>query len=40
MSLQSPGMARETSGQYYKLFTVVIMPLAAYFSVILTELSR
>jgi hypothetical protein len=26
--------------QYYKLFTAVIMPLAAYFSRILTELRR
>jgi hypothetical protein len=25
-------------GKYYKLFTAVIMPLAAYFSMILTEL--
>ncbi len=27
-------------GQYYKLFTAVITPLAAYFSMILTELRR
>jgi hypothetical protein len=27
-------------GQYYKLFTAVITPLAAYFSMILTELCR
>jgi hypothetical protein len=26
--------------QYYKLFTAVIMPLAAYFSMILTELRQ
>jgi hypothetical protein len=29
-----------TYGQYYKLFAAVITPLAAYFSVILTELRR
>jgi len=28
------------SGQYYKLFTAVITPLAAYFSMIFTELRR
>ncbi len=28
------------SGKYYKLFTAVITPLAAYFSIILTELWR
>ncbi len=27
-------------GQYYKLFTAVITPLAAYFSMILTELRQ
>ncbi len=28
------------SGQYYKLFTAVITPLAVYFSMILTELRQ
>jgi hypothetical protein len=28
----------ESSGQYYKFFTAIITPLAAYFSMILTEL--
>ncbi len=28
------------SGQYYKVFTAAITPLAAYFSMILTELRR
>ncbi len=32
----SPG----TCGQYYKLFTAVIKPLVAYFSMILTELRQ
>ncbi len=30
----------DTSGQYYKLFTAIITPLAAYFSMILTELRQ
>ncbi len=30
----------EACGQYYKLFRAVIMPLAVYFSMILTELRR
>jgi hypothetical protein len=30
----------QSSGQYYKLFTAVITPLAAYFSKFLTELCR
>jgi hypothetical protein len=30
----------DASGQYYKRFTVVIMPLVAYFSKILNELCR
>jgi hypothetical protein len=30
----------EASGQYYKLFTAVITPLEAYFTMILTELRR
>ncbi len=30
----------DTSGQYYNLFPAVITPLAAYSSVILTELRR
>jgi hypothetical protein len=32
--------APEACGQYYKLFMAVIMPLAAYFSMIFTELCR
>ncbi len=30
----------EASGQYYTLFTAVITPLKAYFTMILTELRR
>ncbi len=33
-------LPRIPSGQYYKLFTPVITPLAAYFPMVLTELSR
>jgi hypothetical protein len=33
-------MSIGSSGQYHKLFTAVITPLAAYFSMILTELCR
>jgi hypothetical protein len=33
-------ISSKTSGQYYKLFTSVISPLAAYSSMILTELCQ
>ncbi len=35
-----PSQRCDHSGQYFKLFTAVIMPLAVYFSMILTELRR
>jgi hypothetical protein len=35
-----PGKGAGICGQYYKLFTAVIMPLAAHFTMILTNCSK